>query len=57
MGTVYVVIKNGMVEDAFADHDTDLVVLDLDTQDPDMLEEVEKTLATVRKKADEIEIY
>lgn len=57
MGTVYVIIKDGMIEDAFADHETDLVVLDKDTQDPDMLEEIEKTIASVKRNVKEIEIF
>ena len=56
MGTVYVVIKGGIVEEAYADHETDLVVLDKDTQDPEMLEEIEATIERLSKHAEEIEI-
>ncbi len=57
MRTVYVVIKGGCVIDAYADHLTDLVVLDLDTQDDEMLTEVEKKLKEVQQNEDCIEIY
>ena len=56
MGTVYVVIKGGIVEEAYADHETDLVVLDKDTQDPEMLEEIEATIERLSKHAEEIEV-
>ena len=57
MRTVYVVVKGGVVIDAYADHLTDLVVLDLDTQDDAMLAEVNKTLKEVQENNDCIEIY
>ena len=37
MRTVYIVIKDGVVVDAKADHLTDVVVIDLNTTDPQML--------------------
>lgn len=57
MRTVYVVIKDGCVVDAYADHLTDLVVLDLDTQDEDMLAEVSKKIKKIQENNDCIEIY
>ena len=57
MRTVYVVVKGGIIIDAYADHLTDLVVLDLDTDDPEMLAEVEKKLKEVEKNEENIEIY
>ena len=57
MRTVYVVIKGGCVIDAYADHLTDLVVLDLDTQDEEMLAEVNKKLKEVQENEECIEIY
>ena len=57
MRTVYVVVKGGVIVDAYADHLTDLVVLDLDTQDEEMLAEVEKKLKEVQETEDCIEIY
>ena len=57
MRTVYVVIKDGCVVDAYADHLTDLVVLDLDTQDEDMLAEVNKEIKKIQENNDCIEIY
>jgi hypothetical protein len=57
MRTVYVVVKGGIIIDAYADHLTDLVVLDLDTDDPEMLAEVNKKLKEVEESNDCIEIY
>lgn len=57
MRTVYVVVKGGVIIDAYADHLTDLVVLDLDTQDEQMLEEVQKKIKEVEESNDCIEIY
>jgi hypothetical protein len=57
MRTVYVVVKGGIIIDAYADHLTDLVVLDLDTDDPEMLAEVNKTLKEVEENEENIEIY
>ena len=57
MRTVYVVIKGGIIIDAYADHLTDLVVLDLDTQDEEMLAEVNKKLKEVQENEENIEIY
>lgn len=54
--TVYVVVKGGIVIDAYADHLTDLVVLDLDTQDDEMLEEVQKKIKEVQDDEDNIEV-
>ena len=41
MRTVYVVVKGGIVQEAYADHLTDVVVLDLDTQDDKILYDLE----------------
>jgi len=57
MRTVYVVVKGGVIIDAYADHLTDLVVLDLDTQDEQMLDEVNEKLKEVQENEDVIEIY
>ena len=57
MRTVYVVVKGGVIVDAYADHLTDLVVLDLDTQDEDMLAEVNKKLKEVQENEDVVEMY
>lgn len=35
--TVHIVIQNGCAIDAFADANVDVIVYDLDTQDPEML--------------------
>ena len=56
---VHVVLKNGAVLEAYGVDDTELVVYDLDTDDPEMKAEVEKTLSVVRAKAEnhELEIF
>lgn len=56
---VHVVLKNGVVLEAYGVDDTELVVYDLDTDDPEMKAEVEKTLSVVRAKAEnhELEIF
>jgi hypothetical protein len=55
--TVHIVIKNGCVWEAFADADVDIVVYDLDTQDPDMLAEVEASVEALRSNLDEVDIF
>ena len=57
MRTVYIVVKDGMIQDAYADHLTDLVVLDLDTTDPEMKAHVEAEIKKVQESNDCIEIY
>lgn len=54
--TVHIVIQNGCVIDAFADADVDVIVYDLDTQDHEMLAEVEKAVAQLPDFAHEVEI-
>ena len=56
---VHVVLKNGAVLEAYGVDDTELVVYYLDTDDPEMKAEVEKTLSVVRAKAEnhELEIF
>ena len=53
--TVHIVIKNGCVLEAFADTDIDVVVYDLDCQDPELLAEVEASVEALRY-LDELEI-
>lgn len=54
--TVHIVIEGGCVVDAYADCDIDVVVYDLDTTDPDMKEEIEKSVAQLADFAHEVEI-
>ena len=54
--TVHIVIEGGCVVEAYADCDVDVVVYDLDTQDPNMKEEVEKSVAQLADFAHEVEI-
>ena len=56
MRTVYIVIKDGIIQDAYADHLTDLVVLDYDTQDEEMIKQLDKELAKIKESNDCIEI-
>ena len=57
MRTVYVIVKGGIIQEAYADHLTDLVVLDLDTTDPEMLAHIESEIKKVQESNDCIEIY
>ena len=59
MRTVYIVIKDGCVVDALADHLTDVVVLDLNTTDHEMLKEINKKLKELKDDENtvECEIY
>jgi hypothetical protein len=57
MRTVYVVVKDGIIQEAYADHITDLVILDYDTQDEEMIKELDKTLAKVKVDDMVVEIY
>jgi hypothetical protein len=55
--TVHIVIRGGIVEEAYADCDVDVVVYDLDCQDGDMKEEIERAVAQLPDFAHEVEIY
>jgi hypothetical protein len=57
MRTVYIVVKDGIIQDAYADHLTDLVILDYDTQDEEMIKQLDKELAKIKESNDCIEIY
>jgi hypothetical protein len=54
--TVHIVIEGGCVVEAYADCDVDVVVYDLDTQDTDMKDEIEKAVAQLADFAHEVEI-
>ncbi len=53
---VHIVIRGGIVEEAYADCDVDVVVYDLDCQDSDMKEEIERAVAQLPDFAHEVEI-
>ena len=57
--TVHIIIKDGMVYDAFANIDVSLIVYDLDTDDPEMRAEVQRAVDALTKSKDnhEIEIF
>ena len=54
--TVHIVIEGGCVIEAYADTDVDVVVYDLDTQDPEMKDEIERAVAQLPDFAHEVEI-
>ena len=55
--SVHIVIEGGCVIDAFADGDIDIIVHDLDCQDPEMRAAVEKDVACLAETYNEVEIY
>ena len=56
MGTVYIVLKDGIIQEAYADHSTDLVVLDYDTQDEEMIRILDNELVKIKENTKCIEI-
>lgn len=55
--TVHIVIEGGIVVDAFADCDVDVVVYDLDCKDdPEMYEEVSASVAQLPDFAHAVDI-
>lgn len=54
---VHIVIRNGVVEEAYAECDVDIIVYDLDCPDGDMKEELERRVAELPKVFNEVEIY
>ena len=57
MRTVYIVVKDGIIQDAYADHLTDLVILDYDTQDEEMIKELDKKVEELKQDGMVVEIY
>ena len=53
---VHIVIKDGLIYDAYANCDVDVIIYDLDTDDPDMLEEVEQAVEKMMQDKDNHEI-
>ena len=49
MRTVYIVIKDNCVVEALADHLTDVVVIDLNTTDPQMLKVAKAKLEELKE--------
>lgn len=54
---VHIVIRNGVIEEAYAECDVDIIVYDLDCPDGDMKEELERRVAELPKVFNEVEIY
>ena len=50
--SVHIIIENGCVVEAYADEgvDVDVIVYDLDTQDPEMRAEVEASIEALKSK-------
>ena len=57
--SVHIIIKNGIVEEAYADFglNCDVVVYDLDCPDGDMKEEVERNIAQLPDFAHEVDVW
>jgi hypothetical protein len=55
--TVHIVIRNGVVEEAYAECDVDIIIYDLDCPDGDQKEEMERRVAELPKFFNEVEIY
>ena len=56
VNTVHIVIKDGIIYDAYANCDVDVVIYDLDTNDPDMLAEVQSAVDVMMQDKDNHEI-
>jgi hypothetical protein len=56
---VHIVLRNGVIEEAYAecDVDVDIIVYDLDCPEGDMKEELERRVAELPKVFKEVEIY
>ncbi len=54
---VHIVIRNGVIEEAYAECDVDIIVYDLDCPDGDMKEELERRVAELPKVFNEVEIF
>ena len=54
---VHIVIRNGIIEEAYAECDVDIIVYDLDCPDGDMKEELERRVEELPKVFKEVEIY
>lgn len=54
---VHIVIRNGVVEEAYAECDVDTIVYDLDCPEGDQKEELEKRVKELPKFFSEVEIY
>ena len=54
---VHIVVRNGVVEEAYAECDVDIIVYDLDCSEGDQKEELEKRVKELHKFFNEVEIY
>jgi hypothetical protein len=54
---VHIVIRNGVVEEAYAECDVDIIVYDLDCPDGDQKEGMERRVEKLPKFFNEVEIY
>lgn len=54
--TVHIVLENGVIWEAYGEGDVEIVVYDLDTDDPETKAKVERELLLIRAKAENHEI-
>lgn len=58
MTTVHIVVQNGLIESAFClDPNTEVVIYDLDCQDPEERAYIEGQIANLRDTTAEIDIF
>ena len=55
--TVHIVLRDGQIQEAFADGDVNVVVYDFDTSDSEMVKTLVNQLAEVEQTCDEVEIF
>ena len=55
--TIHIVVEDGFIAAAFADFDVDVVVYDLDCQDPEERAHIEEEIAKLRRRLNEVEVY
>jgi hypothetical protein len=54
--TVHIIVKDGFVETAYANFDVDVVIYDLDSTEPAMIENVEQAIEDIKANCNEIEV-
>lgn len=52
--TIHIVVKDGFIDTAFADFDVDVVVYDLDCQDPEEKVHIEEEIVKLRRRLNEV---
>lgn len=54
--TVHIIVKDGFVETAYANFDVDVVIYDLNSTEPAMIESVEQAIEDIKANCNEIEV-